>query len=274
MTRAGAVPPTIADLAEVLGMMAVKVEAREFQLEESIDELRRKNEELSTALHSLSVMEKIKSHLSRFVPQTVRDRVEANPEAPDLEKCERDVTILFLDIAGYTALSQNHDANAINQLVEIYFSSFLEHIYEHGGDINETAGDGLMLIFQHEDQNRHARNAVETALAIQSKVLAINAKHGAQFEGVSINIGINSGPALVGSTRLESLAGNRWTYTASGMVTNIAARAGKVATNGKILITNETANRVRTWFELDCHGHHEMKNVVDATELWCVTGRK
>jgi class 3 adenylate cyclase len=61
--------------------------------------------------------------------------IEAAPEAPDLDKRDRDVTVLFLDIAEYTRLSETVDAPRMNALIERYFSSFLDDIYQNHGDI-------------------------------------------------------------------------------------------------------------------------------------------
>ena len=64
---------------------------------------------------------------------------------------ERDVSVLFLDISGYTRLSEQIAPERLNALVERYFSTFLDRIQQAGGDINETAGDGFMAIFQDTD---------------------------------------------------------------------------------------------------------------------------
>jgi adenylate cyclase len=52
--------------------------------------------------------------------------------------------VLFLDVSGYTRLSEQLSSAALNALVERYFSAFLDRIHEAGGDINETAGDGFI----------------------------------------------------------------------------------------------------------------------------------
>ena len=202
------------------------------------------------------------------MPESVKKIIETAPEAPDLEKHDIDVSVLFLDIAGYTRMSESVEFEDVNYLVEKYFSSFLDDIYENKGDINETAGDGLMIIFQDEDQARHAENAVKTALAIHKKVMGINRDLRGKFEPVAINIGINSGSALVGSSRFEGITGTRWTFTASGPVTNVAARIGQLATGGKILIGGETAGRVRECFGLDCLGPQRLKNVSEPVEVF------
>ena len=85
------------------------------------------------------------------MPEAVKRLVAENPEAPELAKRECDVSVLFLDISGYTRLSEQLPPETLNSLVERYFSTFLDRIHEAGGDINETAGDGFMAIFQDAD---------------------------------------------------------------------------------------------------------------------------
>ena len=116
---------------------------------------RRTNTELATALENLQasrqrleVLEQLKGELSKFVPDAVKELLERDPSATSLEKRNEEVSVLFLDIAGYTQLSEQLEAKRLNQLVQTYFSSFLEIIRRHHGDVNETAGDGLMVIFQ------------------------------------------------------------------------------------------------------------------------------
>ena len=69
--------------------------------------------------------------------------------------------MLFLDVAGYTRMSETVDSERMNYLLERYFSSFIDDIYRNSGDINETAGDGLMIIFQGDETVAHAASAVE-----------------------------------------------------------------------------------------------------------------
>ena len=96
----------------------------------------------------LSELRRAKDHFAKFVPEAVKRLVAANPEAPELAKHERDVSVLFLDISGYARLCEQLPLEVLNRLVERYFSTFLDRIHEAGGDINETAGDGFMAIFQ------------------------------------------------------------------------------------------------------------------------------
>lgn len=260
--------PLIQELAESFGMMIVQVEGREFRLEQLIEELQETNQQLERTLRKVKLLENIKAHLGKFVPEQVKSLIDANPEAPDLEKRQKDVTILFLDIAGYTRMSEQVSQAEMNYLIERYFSAFLDDIHTNQGDINETAGDGLMIIFQDDDRAVHALNAARTAVSIQSKVVEINARESDRHQAVAVNIGINSGLCSVGSTRFEGVSGTRWTYTASGSATNMAARLGALAKNGQIFIGEETNNRVVESFPTADAGQHELKNVSQPVQVY------
>ena len=261
-------PELIVDLAESFGMMIVQVEAREFRLEQMIEDLHQKNIELEQTLDKVRLLESIQTHLTKFVPQSVQRIIEKSPDAPDLEKQEKDVSVLFLDIAGYTRMSETVAPDKMNYLVERYFSSFLDDIHENKGDINETAGDGLMIIFLDDERGNHAINAVKTALAINTRVQVINNDLEENFEPVVVNVGINTGTASVGSTRFEGITGTRWTYTASGPVTNVAARIGAQAKNGEILVGPDTAKKVHSLFPMKSIGEQHLKNVKDPVEIF------
>jgi class 3 adenylate cyclase len=176
---------------------------------------------------------------------------------------------LFLDIAGYTRLSEQMEAKQLNRLVQSYFSAFLETIHGHGGDVNETAGDGLMVVFQSEAPgSQHALNAARAAMAIHRQVEDLNDQFAGVFEPVFLHMGINSGTALVGATKLSASAGSRWTFTASGPVTNVAARIAGQAEGGEILVSAATAERVKSYFVLENLGERSLKNVAAPVILY------
>ncbi|MBI3326248.1 MAG: HAMP domain-containing protein [Nitrospinae bacterium] len=255
-------------LARSYNTMAQALQEHTEALKAAYADLQQKTQALESTLRKVELLEQVKGHLSKFVPESVRRIIERAPTAPDLEKQEKDVSTLFLDVQGYTRLSERMSREQMNELLERYFSSFLDDIYQHNGDINETAGDGLMIIFQHDDPIQHAVDAVKTALAIRYKVDKLNAQLQGPYEPMVVNIGINSGVAAVGSTRFQGLTGTRWTFTASGPVTNLAARLGGLATNGRVLLGPETANRVKGYFALKSVGEVELKNVQEPTLVY------
>ena len=280
------------------------------RLAEAYTELESKNMELATALQNLQesrqrleLLEQLKGELSKFVPEAVKRLLEQNPNATELEKKSVEVSVLFLDIAGYTRLSEQLEPKRLNQLVQTYFSSFLEIIQMHHGDISETAGDGLMVIFQSDrgaaDHRRlasaverpaashdhlrlasavewpaashdHALSATRAAFAIRQRTATLNEEYGGVFPPVALHMGINTGEALVGATKLGGGAGQRWTFTASGSTTNVAARFAAFAQGGDIVVGPATAERIRQHFVLESLGEQMFKNVSQPIRVYRV----
>jgi class 3 adenylate cyclase/HAMP domain-containing protein len=259
-----------------IGQLGTVINYMTGRLKMAYEELAEKNKTLDETLHNLQdsikrveLLEQLKDELSKFVPESVKRMLERNPEATELEQCEKDVSAIFLDIAGYTRLSEQMDAKQLNRLLQRYFSSFLEIIHNYQGDVNETAGDGLMVIFQNDrSSTEHALNAVRSALAIQRQVEELNDEFAGVFHPVSLHMGINSGPALVGASKLSSSAGPRWIFTALGPVINVAARVAGEAKGGDILVTSSTAERVKGHFVLERLGERRLKNVADPVQVF------
>jgi class 3 adenylate cyclase len=215
---------------------------------------------LQAALRRVDILESIRAGLSKFVPRTVQRLIEQAPDAPELGKREVDVSVLFVDIAGYTRLAERLDAATVNRLVERYFGAFLDEILKNGGDVNETAGDGLMVIFQDGDPRRHARAAITTALSIMRRAAEINETE-PHDEPIVVHLAVNSGRAAVGATKIEGAAGTRWTYTASGPVTNIAARLAALADGDGVLVGAATAERLAAGLPLEDLGELHLRHV-------------
>jgi DNA-binding response OmpR family regulator len=186
-------------------------------------------------------------YLARFVPQSVIRQLEENPDAPVLDKTDQDMSALFVDVSGYTKMSEGMRQTA-DFMVEKYFSRYLDAIHAHGGDVTETSGDGLMVVFPGNDPREHAINAVRTALEILQKTDELNIQLKGIFDPISVHVGINSGIALIGPTKYEGASGVRWTYTALGPAVNLAARIAGVAQGGMICIGPETARRIEGQF--------------------------
>jgi class 3 adenylate cyclase len=211
-------------------------------------------------------LERIMEHIKNFVPETVQRIVAKNPDAPALEKTDVDVSILFLDVADYTRISETLTQDKVNFIIEKYFSSFLDVIYSCNGDVNETAGDGLMAIFQG-CETENALNAANAALMVRRRTLEINEELKGLFYPIVVNIGINSGIASVGMNRYEGKTGTRTTFTASGSPTNLASRLASAAVDGDILVGPETARRVSDKLMLFDRGRMSFKNVQHVVQV-------
>ena len=240
------------------------------ELQEKNKQLEKTLKKLQAALKKIGILESIKANLSKFAPTTVTRLIETSPTGDVLEASERDCSVLFLDIEGYTKLTETIGPTEMNRVIEKYFSAFMESIYENSGDVTETSGDGLMVIYLNDDKKTNALEAVRTAVTIREKAGLINQEDDILSEPLIINIGICSGEAFVGATKLESLTGSRWTYTSHGIPTNVAARICSKATGGDILVSKETADRIKEHFSPHSLGKFSLKNVSEDVEIYAV----
>ena len=218
---------------------------------------------------SIEKLSRIKRLLGHFVPETAKNMIEKEPERKGLlDKYIQDATILFLDIEGFSLLLQKYPQERINRAIESYFSAFLDLIQKNGGDINETAGDGMMVIFLHPDPAQHAINAIQASLEIQKECLRISENGDPRLFPIRVNIGVHSGDVYLGSTKMRGSEGERWTFTASGEVTIMAARLAQYARQGRIVTGDETARRVGELFPLIPLGKVPLKNIEDSGEVY------
>jgi adenylate cyclase len=157
-----------------------------------------------------------------------------------------DVSVMFADLRGYTALSQSRSADDVSSLLDAFYDECSAAIWEFDGLLNKTIGDAVMAIFNfpiHHDD--HAENAVLCARTIQRRcrarreLFANNAK-GVHGDDLAVGIGIDSGHASFGE-----FGRSHRDLTAIGTVVNTAARAQSAAEPGQILVTRAVYDRAR-----------------------------
>lgn len=237
-------------------------------LETKNTELRKALRDLKASIRKIELLESVKANLKKFVPTTLSRLIEKSPngEVPQLE--ERHLSVLFLDIEGYTSLCERLGYTLVHEIIEKHFSVFVETIFANHGDVNETAGDALMVLFMSGNKKTNASNAVKTALSIKESSVKIKDQFSSLDRPLDINIGINSGAVLVGAAKFESITGSRWTYTARGSVVNVAARLGALATRGSIFLSKDTAELVTDRFPITSRGKFKLKNVSEEVEVF------
>jgi len=227
--------------------------------------------ELKAALRKVELLESIKSNLSKFVPTAVNRLVENASSSEIHEAQEQDISVLFLDIEGYTKITDEIGATNVNTLIEKYFSVFMDAIFANDGDVVETAGDGLMVLFLATDETEHALQAVRAAQTIMENACTINDDCTLESERCLVNVGVASGKAFVGAAKFESIIGSRWTYTTHGTIVNIAARLCGKAKGGEILLAGETVQRARDVFQFSSLGKFALKNLAEDVEIYSLT---
>jgi class 3 adenylate cyclase/putative methionine-R-sulfoxide reductase with GAF domain len=214
---------------------------------------------------------KLKNQLTKFVPHSVATAFENDPDQMITEKQPMALSVLFVDIHNFSAITENYDQRMVNHMVENYFSAYLKCIHRHGGEINETAGDGVMVIFKGDTIKNHALEAVLAGLEIIEENKTINEEFNYPWGDVDLHLGISSGEAYVGITRMKGSITERWTYTASGMITILAARIGGLSKNSRLYVCSETYKMVCDHVECDYLGNYAMKNISREIPLFHVT---
>ena len=180
-----------------------------------------------------------RANYSRFMPEYVVKQLLENPDSFKLGGINQTITVLFADIRGFTALSENENPEKIVGLLNRFFSAMSEIIFAHGGTLDKYTGDGLMAIFGAPTATpEDAKNALKTAVTMQKRLVSLNNELEAEgFTRIQIGIGVHTGEATVGYIGSDQ----RSEYTAIGDTVNTAARLEQNAAPAQILISEATA---------------------------------
>jgi class 3 adenylate cyclase len=161
------------------------------------------------------------ARLRRYVPGALAEHLERGGE---LQPSERDVTVLFVDIRGYTRLAESRAPQAIFRAISAYTQLVSSVVREAGGTVVEFNGDGMMAVFGAPESHPHKeRAAVDAARRIHERVRALTFDadgNGSAPAAIDVGIGVASGPAYVGPIQ----AADRAIWSALGNTTNLAAR--------------------------------------------------
>ena len=144
----------------------------------------------------------------------------------------------------------------------------MDAIYVNEGDIVETAGDGLMVLFMADDKKENALQAVRAAKMIREQACGINDECTMDEKPCMVNVGVCSGKAFVGAAKFESITGSRWAYTTHGNTVNIAARLCGQAKGGDVFFAGSTVERVKDDFSFESIGKFALKNLPEKIEIF------
>jgi class 3 adenylate cyclase/tetratricopeptide (TPR) repeat protein len=194
------------------------------------------------------------------------------PAAAAVSDGERkQVTVLFCDLVGSTAIAERLDPEEYREIIDRYLGLVFPEVYRFGGIVNTLVGDGLMALFgapiTHEDD---PRRAVRAALAIRDTLggLADSLREARGIE-LQARIGIHTGPVVVGTVG-NSL---KMDYTAIGDTTNLAARLQTLARPGTILASESTHRLVRGFFVVEATGPLEVRGKSEPVVAYEIVGR-
>lgn len=221
-----------------------------------------------------SGVDDLEAYAQRFVPSGVRRHLKQAPHLVQGGKRVAAVAVMFVDVQGCSLLCEALPPAQMQHLLEVAFSDFLTCIEDAGGDVNEMMGDGFMALFEGESLGASAQAAAQAALAIRAHAAACARVAGLPEVPFVMNIGLHVGSAFVGMTRFTGRFGERWTYTASGPVTNLAARLCGLAHDGTILLSEDAAVLLADTCVVEPAGAYALKNIGPAVRVSRLLGMR
>ncbi|MDO3643228.1 MAG: adenylate/guanylate cyclase domain-containing protein [Mucilaginibacter sp.] len=167
-----------------------------------------------------------------------------------------DATVMFIDVCGFTAITEQVPANTVVNLLNGLFDDIVKEIINQGGHVDKFMGDAVMAVYKGE---YHLDRAIDTALLVKERLKdAQEIKMGEVSYKPAISIGINSGEMVSGNIGSVSL--KRLDYTVIGDTVNLSQRLQSAAKAGQIVITEEIYNKVKESFKCEKIGEVTLKN--------------
>jgi adenylate cyclase len=206
----------------------------------------------------------------RFVAPGMLERIVENPDTIDMLGSTKRLSILFSDIKGYTAMSQEVPVSEVLALLREYMGVMTRVLFTHGGTIDKIMGDGIMAFFGDPiPQSDHAHRAVLAAHQMQEELKKLQRKWISEGKaGLQIRIGIATGDVYVGNIGSR----HHIEYTALGRAVNLAARLESKAPPGGILVSQETYEEVKDAFDCEEIPGLELKGYRESYKAYWVFG--
>lgn len=158
------------------------------------------------------------------------------------ERRRRQVTVVFADVSGFTAMSESLDPEVVAELMNTLWARLDQVVVDHGGRVDKHIGDALMAVWGVEvTAEDDAERAVRAALVLQSEVEQFRISSG---RDLAIRVGVNTGPVLVG------LVGSTNELTVMGDAVNTASRLEHAAPRDGVMIADSTYRLVRGVFDV------------------------
>ncbi len=174
-----------------------------------------------------------------------------------LPPVEREISILFADIVGFTAMSERLSPPEIARLLNNFFEEMLQEVFGEGGTLDKFIGDCIMAFFgAPEPQLDHADRAVAAALGMLNRLDELNANN-SLGEPLQLRISINSGKAIIGDVG----SSKRVDYTVLGSTINLAARMEGICLPGECVVSEATYKLLRLPQSFEPMGDFRFKGI-------------
>jgi len=182
----------------------------------------------------------VERSFGRYVNPSVLEMIRANPEEPWLKGQRNQVSVLFTDVRGFTAIAETREPEAIVDALNEYFAIATSAIVAAGGYVDKYIGDAVLGVFgvpsSHDD---HALLAVKAAVTIQKQLKRRSRNNLNPFLD-KVGIGVNSGLVLSGNIGSD----DKMEYTVIGDCVNVASRLNGLAAPGEIIVSDAVVSQI------------------------------
>jgi adenylate cyclase len=195
-------------------------------------------DELALLTNAAREIRRVDELFRPYLPEQVATRLRREPTLARLGGSERVVTVVFADLAGFTAFSETRPPTEVIAMLNDVWEAAVPAIEGHSGAIEQFAGDGILVLFNAvADQPDHAERAARCALDLLRVSAAVAGSHPGW---PSFRIGVNSGPAVVGNVG----AAGRRSFATIGDTTNLGSRLMSAGEPGQVVIGPSTFERL------------------------------
>lgn len=215
----------------------------------------------------------IERAFSKYVaPQVVDEIAKTGTYELKLGGENRDVAVLFVDIRGFTPLSESLEPEQVVDILNSYLELTTSCIFRHGGTLDKFIGDATMAVFNAPfDTEDYVYKAVLTAWDIVQGGIEMEKELSERYgKEVGFGVGVNCGPAVVGNIGCEF----RMDYTSIGDTVNTAARLEANAPKGTVYISDTVYEQVKERIEVEEVGQIPLKGKSNGVFVYSVTGLK
>ena len=241
-------------VARVKSMLRIK--ALHDQVQEQAAQLQHWNRTLEQRVaEQLAQMESL-GRLKRFFSPQLAELILSGGADDPLRSHRREVTVVFLDLRGFTAFAETADPEDVMGVLREYHEAMGKLILAHEGTLERFTGDGMMIFFNDPAVvDDPAQRAVRMAVDMRDRVIGLSRRWRKRGFDLGLGVGIAQGYATIGAIGFEG----RWDYGAIGTVTNLAARLCGEAHAGQILLTARVVAAVEDLVETEEVGDLALK---------------
>ena len=189
------------------------------------------------AIEDISDINKVKNTFKRYVSKQVVDNLLDDDTNLKLGGENRDVTILFTDIRGFTSMAEKMKPEKVVLTLNEYFSEMIDIVFKYNGTLDKIIGDELMIVFGAPlSSDDDTERALKTAIEMQNKISDLNKLRKKRKEPpILVGAGINRGQVVSGNIGSRDMMD----YTVVGDTVNLGSRLCSAASAGEIIVSGE-----------------------------------